>query len=154
LQLQEDVIANSESIKLIWVLKKLDRLELMSPENNAWRKKSGKQESEKELRKRLGTILDYYSTYFDLVAKESSFFIAKRVILPLQYYQHAIGTFPYDPESNFANLFFNNEQGEQAYGYLKSMIDGLSDKYPSKNNYVEEYSKYLKQVSFAVSRMD
>jgi hypothetical protein len=154
LQLRENLHTQGETIKVDWYFKKLTNGILLDKSRNEWRKKPTAAESEKEIRIRLGKMLDYYSRYFELVADESSFFIGKRVILPLRYYQHAMSTVPYDPESDFAKLFFNPAQSEQAYGYLKSMVYGLGNKYPRDKNYVIEYSRYLKQVGEAIQRYD
>jgi hypothetical protein len=152
--LRENLRAGRETIKLDWYFKKLTNGLLLDASRNTWRKKPTAPESEKEMRIRLGWILDYYSRYFELVADESTFFIGKRVILPLKYYQHAMSTLPYDPQSDFAGLFYNPAQAEQAYGYLKSMVYGLGNKYPSDKNYVIEYSRYLRQVGVAIQRYE
>jgi hypothetical protein len=152
LQLIENLHAQGETIKLIWYFKKLNKGELLEPKENEWRKKPASAESEKEMRVRLSKILDYYSRYLKLIADESTFFLRSRVLLPLKFYQHAMSTLPYDPQSDFAKLFFNPEQSMVAYGYLKRMIYDLGNKYPHGDNFVIEYSKYLHQVGEAIQK--
>ena len=154
LRLRENLKTDGETIKLDWYFKKLTNGLLLDASRNSWRKKPSGPESDKDLRIRLGWMLDYYSRYFELVADESSFFIGKRVMLPLKYYQHAMSTLPYDPESDFAKLWYNPAQAEQAYGYLKSTVYKLGNKYPSDKNYVLEYSRYLRQVGMAIQHME
>jgi hypothetical protein len=152
LQLIENLHAGGETIKLIWYFKKLDKGDLLDPSANEWRKRPAAPESEKEMRTRLAKILDYYSRYLKLIADESTFFLRSRVVLPLKFYQHAMSTLPYDPQSDFAKLFFNPEQSEIAYGYLKRKVYDLGNKYPYGDNFVIEYSKYLKQVGEAIQK--
>jgi hypothetical protein len=152
LQLTESLHAQDETIRVVWYFKKLNKGDLLEPSENEWRKKPANAESEKEMRARLGIILNYYSRYLKLIADESTFFLRSRVILPLKFYQHAMSTLPYDPQSDFVKLFYNREQSEQAYGYLKRMIYDLGNKYPHGDNFVIEYSRYLEQVGKAIQK--
>jgi hypothetical protein len=143
LHVVEYLQAGKESIKLIWYLKKINKPALFSGENNSWRKKASKPESETEIKQRLSAMLAFYSDYFDLVAEESSFFISSRVVLPLKFYQHAMGTLPFDEKSDFAKLFYNIEQSKQAHTYLKKKVYDLGDRYPGKKNFVAEYASFM-----------
>jgi hypothetical protein len=73
-------------------------------------------------------------------------------MIPLKFYQHAMGTIPFDPAGDFANLFFTREQAEEAYGYVKSTVYKLGNRYPKGKNYVEEYASYMKLVAEEIAR--
>jgi hypothetical protein len=63
--------------------------------------------------------------------------------LPLKFYQHAMGTLPFDEKSDFVKLFYNIEQSKQAYTYLKRKVYDLGDRYPGKGNFVAEYASFM-----------
>jgi hypothetical protein len=150
LRVTEYINTRNEKIKLVWHMKKIFSPELVKPEYNTWRKKATAKQSEKELRQRLSTILQYYASYYKLVADESIFFIGGRVVLPFNYYQHGMGILPYNPQSEFAKLFYDNEQAEEAYGYLNNTMDNLKGEYPSGKNYVDEYSMLMGRLAKAI----
>jgi hypothetical protein len=152
LQVIELLHVKGESIKLVWHFKKVNESFLFDAENNTWRKRATKSESEEEIRRRLSAMFGYYSAYFKLVAAEVSYFIGRRVILPLKFYQHAMGTLPFDEESNFAKLFYNREQAEQAYDYVKRTVYNLGNKYPEGENFVDEYATFLKMVGKEIGK--
>lgn len=152
LQLIENLHTEGETIKLVWYLKKLKNGDLLDDDENEWRKKPSSPESEQEIKARLGRILNYYSRYLKLISDESTFFLRSRVLLPLKFYQHAMSTLPYNAQSEFAKLFYNPEQSQLAYGYLKRKIYDLGNKFPRGDNFVIEYSKYLSQVAEAIQK--
>jgi hypothetical protein len=150
LQLTEFVEAEDEKIELTWNLKKVTgggSSKLFDADQNEWRERPGQPESEKQIRERLSGMLRYYSGYYKLVTKESNFFIPAGVILPLKFYQHAIGMRPFDNESFFAKLFFSKEQAEQAWQYLKRIIHGIRGDFPRKEDYLEEYAEFMATMS-------
>jgi hypothetical protein len=147
LELEEQLNMNGDVILLNWHLKKIKNSSLFERERNLWRNRPTRAETEQEIRNRLAIIFIYYSDYFKLVAKESSYFIGRRVPLPLKFYQHAMGTLDFDPRSNFANLFFNEEQARLAHGWVKRTVYRLGNKFPDGKNYVEEYADYMKLVA-------
>jgi hypothetical protein len=64
-------------------------------------------------------------------------------MMPMRFYQHAVGLTSFDPNSPFAALFFNPAQAKQAYDYLDKAIDDASDRFPYGDNYVKEYADFL-----------
>ena len=152
LQIVENLHTDGESIKVVWYLRKLKNGDLLDEDENEWRKRPSSPESEKEIKARLAIMLNYYSRYLKLISDESTFFLRSRVILPLKFYQHAMSTLPYNPQGEFAKLFYNPAQSEEAYGYLKRKIYDLGNKYPRGDNFVIEYSKYLSQVGEAIQK--
>ncbi|MBL7740621.1 MAG: hypothetical protein JNK14_15495 [Chitinophagaceae bacterium] len=150
LKLTEYVRAEGEKIRLVWHLKKIrggSAEELFSNERNTWRKKPIKAESEKEIRQRLSAMLSFYAAYYSLVTKESSFFVPTRVILPLRFYQHAIGMKDFDADGFFAGLFYDRQQAAEAHRYLSVSIRKLRNDFPKMENYVEEYAAFMKLMA-------
>lgn len=146
LQLSETIHYDNDDIRLIWHIKKVDTKtsnKLFSRESNSWRKKPKEVEANNEIKKRLATILLYYADYYTWVAEESSFFIGKRIMLPFEFYQHAIGTKDFDTESDFAKLFFDQQQAEKAYEYLQDVITVLRNDFEKKSNYVKGYANHM-----------
>jgi hypothetical protein len=154
LLLSEIVHANGENLQLIWKLKKISgdaSDDLFSKKTNQWRQRPQQPESEKQMKHRLADMLQYYSDYYKLVAKEARYFIPKRVFLPLNFYQHGIGLRSFDEESIFVTLFYNEEQAKQAHQYLGETIQKLKGTYPSdQGSFVVEYSMFLAEMADAM----
>jgi len=150
MELTEFIETGGEKIELAWKLKKITggaASGLFEESENAWRKRPDQPESEKQMRQRLAEMLRYYSDYFKLVTKESSFFVTTRIILPFKFYQHAMGMKTFDEQNYFVQLFFNRQQAEQAWQYLKRCLTKLRNDFPSKENYVEEYAGFMEKMS-------
>jgi hypothetical protein len=146
LQLTEYVLWKDEKLRLVWQFVKVKNElsdNLFSDAANWWRHKPLTSESPVEIKKRLAAMLRYYSAYFKLVDKESTYFIGKRVVLPFEYYQHSIGLSDFDSTSRYAGCFYNSREAEKAYEYLQDLISILSNDFPSKKNYVEEYAAHM-----------
>jgi hypothetical protein len=147
LDLSEIIHVEGETIKLTWSLKKMNSNSLFTDKRNTWRKRSTHPETGAELKQKLAMMLNYYSDYYELVNKEVSYFIPSRIMMPLKFYQHAMGVVPLDPESDFAKFFYNKEQSEEAYGYLKKTVYKLGNLFPEEGDYVDEYAAYMKIVA-------
>ncbi|MDP4262113.1 MAG: hypothetical protein Q8941_06235 [Bacteroidota bacterium] len=150
LQLTGFVEAEEEKIELVWKLKKITGSTasgLFGEKNNEWRRRPNQPESEKQMKTRLGNMLHYYSDYCYLVTREASFFIPARIILPVKFYQHAMGMAPFDEESFFAKLFFNKQQAREAHHYLSVVIRRLSDEFPAEDTYGKEYAAFMKKMA-------
>ena len=150
LQLSETVNHNTEQFRLIWHLKKIDKKlskKLFSPEANVWRIKPKKPETNEEIKKRLATILLYYADYYNWVAEESSFFIGRRILLPFEYFQNAIGTKDFDPESDFAGLFYDQAAAVKAYEYLQDVVSVLRNDFERNKNYVKGYATHMRTMA-------
>ena len=140
---------DDEQIKLVWHLKKIsadsEEAKLFSSEANHWRKKPTAPEPDLAIRKRLVNLLNYYSDYFKLVSKESSYFLVSRVPLPFRYYQHAIGLREMQP--SFTNIFYNEDDAKKAYMILEQTINALANKFDWNENFVVEYGLSLKKMA-------
>lgn len=155
LELSGSVEAEDEKIELTWKMKKITGgtgAGLFEDKNNQWRLRPNQPESETQIRKRLGDMLRYYSDYYHLIAKEASFFIPARIILPFEFYRHAMGMAPLREESVFVGLFFNLEQARQAHHYLSVIIKRLRDEYPTETTYGEEYAGFMKKMAKEIAR--
>jgi hypothetical protein len=156
LELTEFVEAEGEKIELTWNLKKITSgpgAELFDEENNEWRKTPNQPETKKQITARLSVMLQYYADYYKLVTKEATFFIPSRIILPFRFYQHAMGMKPFDEKSFFVKLFFNKEQAEQAWQYLKRMMSKIKN-FPSNKTYVAEYIEFMEQMADGIKDLD
>ena len=152
--IEEMVRINNESIKLIWHLKKIssasDGADLFKKQNNLWRQRPVKNETEKEIKERLVAMLKYYSLYFKVVAKESIYFSPVRVFLPFTYYQHGIGLTGYSDD--FVKCFFDRADAEKGYHAIKEAFERTSNlDFPSGGNYVIEYSKYFQRLAGVIN---
>ena len=144
MQIIETILLGDQKIKLTWFLKRITNkrnLALFSEEKNGWRKVTAI-DTDAQLRKRIKEMLLYY----EMVSKEYAYFSQSKVFLPFSYYQHAIGLKPFNEKSNFSKLFYNTQQAEQGYAILSEAMDNLKgEPFPSGENFVIEYSKYMKQ---------
>jgi hypothetical protein len=143
----EYVNKEGNSIKLVWHLKKINGSSLFKDNKNAWRKKPQEPETDEQIKKRLSDMLGFYADYYRLLSKESSYFIPARVIIPFNFYQHAMGLKEFDGESAFARLFNNQEQAQKAYYYLNVAMTRLTDQYPKGGSFVDEYANYMEMLS-------
>jgi hypothetical protein len=150
LQLTETVSADGRKMNITWHLKKLDKGEpatLFDADKNKWREKPNASESDTDVKKRLVAMLRYYAIYFKLIAKESSYFMPSRVMLPIGFYQHAISVKAFDAESKFVKLFYSLEQGRMAHTMLKGSVERVTFSFKEKNSYSEEYSLMLGELA-------
>jgi hypothetical protein len=132
-----------ESFKLVWHLKKVSGSSLFKENTNTWRRKPGKPETDEEIKTRLSAMLKYYADYYELVSKESSYFIPSRIVMPFQFYQHAMGLTPFNDKTPFGKLFYDSTQANTAYLYLDHTFDKLKSEFPSKENFVDEYAIFM-----------
>ena len=154
LQLVEYIHVQDETIKLVWHLKKTGTKDLFGADNNAWRKRPAAPESPARIKQRLAAMLTYYSRYYQLVQEEATYFIRDRVLLPFDYYQHAMGMKSFNPKSDFVHLFFNEEQAILAHEYLATTIRRLRDEYPRTHNYVEEYYQFMELMAREITTIE
>jgi len=149
LKLTEIVNSGGEKLKFVWHLLKIDKgdpAKLFEPEYNKWRIKPTKAETEEELKSRLSQMLKYYSIYFKLISVESSYFIPGRIVLPVKFYQHAVGMKYFDEESLFASLFFSKEQAKLAHIMLDTALGNSKFGSEELKSYTAEYSLMLKKI--------
>ena len=152
LQLVEYILLGSDSIRIVWFLKKVDRgekgSELFEEENNSWRRKPVAKESKAALKKKLKKILLFYSSYFEMVSHESSYFVGSRAALPFRYYQHGAGLIPFNEKDAFSRFFYNREQARAAYDFLQdAYLKDRKKAFPKGENYVIEYAKFFHRLA-------
>lgn len=153
LRLTQLLPLEKEKIKVTWYLKKVEEdtltKKLVAEETNQWRKKPARAETEAEIRKRLKSVLMYYSNYLKLVSQESSYFLIPRLHLPFRYFQHAIGMKEQMP-AGFVNLFYNESDALKAYEILSQTVQKLSGQFEWAENFVVEYSLFFKKITYYV----
>lgn len=151
LRLRQILPLDNEKIKVVWHLKKLDgdtaALKLVTEEANQWRMKPAAPETEEAIRKRLISMLSYYSDYLKLVSKESSYFLVPRIPLPFRYYQHRLAVkdtiYP-----GFRNVFYNEDDAKKAHQLLASTVTQLQGQFEWDENFVLEYAKFFRRMTF------
>lgn len=151
LKMAEKIDAGEQQVSIVWNLKKITDKKfdpLFTDEGNNWRKKANAGEDKTAITKRVLAMLHYYSLYYELVSKESAFFVSQRVHLPFKYYQHGVGMVPFNNESSFSSYFYNEEQALEAYEIISTGMSQFSKygKYPSGKNYVIEYSMFMSKM--------
>lgn len=100
-------------------------------------------------------MLDYYSTYYFLVDRESSYFIPSRVMLPFRFYQHAIGLRPLTEKSSFMKLFYDSAQAAKAHLSLDIAMGKLRGRFPSDGeSFIHEYASYMKLMAEEIRKMN
>ena len=153
LRIVEMINAGSGQIKLVWHLKRIDekdRKSLFAKDANRWRK-NDRMQDQAHLKRKVNAILEYYSLYYKMIAKESAYFIRSRVFLPFSYYQHSMVLKAFDIDSPFSRLFHSASEAKNAYIILSAAMDKISDQpFPSGKNFVIEYAMYLQQLASAI----
>ena len=145
----------NERIKLIWHLKKIGPADagagLFNKENNQWRQKPEKNESDEEIKKRVISMLKYYSLYYKVVSEESIYFSQSRVFLPFTYYQNGVGLKRFDAGDPFTNSFFNISDAKKGYNVIEAVFENTKEEdFPSGKNFVIEYSAYFGKLAKAL----
>ena len=150
MRIVEIISISGKQIKLTWYLKRIadkKRAALFGKDENEWRKKIGNATNE-QLKNKVRAMLVYYSLYYEMVSKESTYFSQSKVFLPFRYYQHSMGLKPFNETSDFSQLFYNTQQAEEGYGILSAAFDKLKNQpFPSGKDFVIEYSKFMKQMA-------
>lgn len=158
MELVETIRYKGESIELKWRLKRLKGKEasrLFDDKSNVWRKRPLTPETDEQLKERMADMLDYYSTYYFLVDRESSYFIPSRVMLPFRFYQHAIGLRPLTEKSSFMKLFYDSAQAAKAHLSLDIAMGKLRGRFPSDGeSFIHEYASYMKLMAEEIRKMN
>lgn len=150
MKLTEIVETDGEKLKLVWHLLKIndgDAAKLFDEEQNKWRIKAQVEESDEAIKNRVVQVVDYYSNYFKLISEKSSYFIPLRIILPFNFYQHAIGMKYFGEKSAFSSLFYSAEQAKKAHILLEEKLRDLEFEKTSDNSFTTEYAINLKKLA-------
>jgi hypothetical protein len=147
----EYIQLKGETLEMTWKLKKLENnklaASLLKHSNNEWRIKPKGPESEKEITARLSGMLKYYSDYCKLLSRESRIFIPARFVVPVDFYQHALGLKSFDSTKAFARIFYNSSQAKEAHYQLDRVFSRLTGKYPAGSDYIEEYGLFMAMMA-------
>ncbi len=148
--LTQNILLEDEKIALVWHLKKITGDDgadsLFGAEANNWRQRPVQAETEPALQKRLAAMLNYYSVYFILIAKEANYFVPSRVPLPFSYYQHGVGLNP-DLSTTFKRFFYDEAQAHTAYFLLEQAMAAHRQDFPVAKNFGTEYGRYFKLLA-------
>jgi hypothetical protein len=152
IQLTEFLNIDGERLKISWHLKQVKggkEAELFDPAKNAWRNKPAGPEPEAAMKQRLSAMLDHYSLYFKLLSENSSYFMPVRVMLPVKFYQHAIGMKDFDEQHRFVSLFYSVEDAKKGYELLKEVVNNSDYNYPDSESksFSREYAFMLAHLA-------
>lgn len=156
MRITENLSLSGQTIKITWVLKRITdkkHQSLFREDENWWRKKDA-HETDSSLRRKVKAMLTYYSIYFDMVSKESSYFSQARVFLPFSYYQHGMGLKPFNAEGRFSQVFYDSIQAQKGHAILSvAMQENRKTNYfPRGDNFVIEYAIFLNQLAEAIKQ--
>ncbi len=151
----EEINVQGEKLKITWFLKRIvdkKNEKLYDKRTNWWRQHEASA-STGRLREKVKAMLDYYAVYYEMISKESSYFVQARVFLPVSYYQHSMALKPFNETGRFSQLFYNEEQAREGHAILSSAMDKVSDqRFPSGKDFVIEYAMYLKRLAEAIEK--
>jgi hypothetical protein len=152
LQLVEYIPLKGDSVRIVWFLKKVTddnkAAVLFEEPFNEWRKKPLAAETKKQLANKVKDMLEYYAVYFEVLSDESVYFIGSRAALPFRYYQHGAGLIPFNERDAFSKCYYNKEDASKAYDILEdAYLKDRKKPFPTGNNYVIEYSKFLRRLA-------
>lgn len=150
LKVIQKVIVEKDTLPLTWAWKKIPADDpasvLFETSTNEWRHKSLAPETDVALKKRLASMLNYYSVYFDYIAKEAIYFLPRRLALPFNYYAHSVGLKRVDKIDRFKKYFYSDADALKAYQLLKTAQANLPEKFPEKDDFVKEYAAHFLQL--------
>lgn len=153
LVMTEPVRYKNYTIKVTWhfiplTVAKDTIADLFSANLNRWRIKPTAPESEAAIKERLAAALSYYSKYYMMIAGRTNYFLSDRIILPIAFYQHALGLKPFDAKSEFAKLFYDRKQALLAHNFLENTMRDIAGNYPSDDkSYVIGYANCMRQMA-------
>lgn len=150
MQVEQQFRIGTETIRLTWHLKKIKEssphYRLFDSSVNWWRQPPTASENLKSLQKRTTAMAAYYADYFAMIEGEANYFAPRRILMPLNFYQHAIGVKRYDSTHAFTRFYFNSNDARQANALLEDGMRGLGP-VERGENYVVEYASILKQLA-------
>jgi hypothetical protein len=158
MEMTERVTHKGNIVKVVWHLKKLTNKDtnaaLFSPVNHRWRIKPTAPEPDDSIRERVAGTLSYYSQYYMTVAQHANYFLKSRIILPLAFYQHALGLKPLKADSEFAALFYDSTQASIGHYFLEQALKEIADTeaYPRDDSYVIGYANCMKLMAAILRR--
>lgn len=153
LLIRETVNKGTGNVPLIWNLKRIEDKragKLFDETGNWWRQKAAAPETEEALKLRVKAALEYYALYFQIVSEDATYFTPRRVFLPFRYYQHGVMLAPFDQPTHFNAMFYDTTQARQGYEIISTAIDHYEGRFPKGENYVIEYSMFLKKLATKV----
>ena len=117
-----------------------DGVDLLSPEENAWRIKPTRKENEEQVKARAIQHLDYLVKYFECVkANKQGYFETGIISSPFVFYAHGLGLSRETPFAlRWRESFFDQENADQAFTYLRAALRSVK-KYPKASTFTEEY---------------
>lgn len=120
--------------------------DLLGLEENKWRLRPKKNESQEEIKKRVLGQLDYMISYFSLIEeKKYSSFTIGHLNSPFSFYNNGIGINPY-PSDRYDRVFFDNNDADKAIKMLSAGVRSIK-KYPSDpKSFTQGYKNALQEI--------
>ncbi len=155
LKIEEVIRYKNYKFPIVWNLKRMGKGEvaaLFAASANNWRQIPKQPETEAQLVQRVKAMLNYYSSYYHMVAREASYFIPLRTPLPFRFYQHAIGLQSLDSRKDFQQLFYDSTQAARAHYLVEAAIN--RSRFPgTSQNYVHEYAAYMEILAKEIEQI-
>jgi hypothetical protein len=117
-----------------------DGIDLLAPEQNAWRIKPNQKETSEQVKVRTIQHLDYLIKYFECVKENKQGYFETGIISsPFVFYSHGLGLSRETPlAQRWRESFFDEENANQGFAYLRKALRSVK-KYPRANTLTEEY---------------
>ena len=115
-------------------------VDLLAPEQNQWRLKPKKRQTDAEIRQQAKAHLDYLIKYFECVkANKQTYFETGLVSSPFVFYSHGLGLSKGNPSAKrWQDYFYDQRDANRAFEQLKKSVKTM-DKYPKASTFTEEY---------------
>lgn len=124
-----------------------DGVDLLAPQENTWRIKPTRKETDEEVKARARQHLDYLIRYFEGVKKNKQGYFETGIISsPFVFYAHGLGLSRETPFAlRWRESFFDEENADQAFTYLRAALRSVK-KYPKAATFTEEYLLAFRQM--------
>lgn len=115
-------------------------VDLLAPEQNEWRLKPERRQTDAEIKQRAQAHLDYLISYFECVKEnKQTYFETGLVSSPFAFYAHGLGLSKVSPSAKRWQAYFYDERdASRAFEQLKKSTKKI-DKYPKASTFTEEY---------------
>ena len=122
-------------------------VDLLSPEENTWRNRPARKETDQEVKARTIQHLDYLIKYFECVkANRQGYFETGIISSPFVFYSHGLGLSRETPLAlRWRESFFDQENADQAFTHLRAALRSVK-KYPKADTFTEEYLLAFRQM--------
>ncbi len=122
-------------------------VDLLAPEQNEWRLRPEKRQTDAEIRQRAFAHLDYLIKYFECVKEnKQTYFETGLVSSPFVFYAHGLGLSKGTPSAKrWQRYFYDRRDAFRAYEELKKSVKKV-ERFPNAGTFTEEYLLAFKKM--------